>query len=247
MIPTAIVHSSSVAYFFGSSRQITITITAPRGVVEQDILTVEIKPDKTIGDLKSLIEFYTSVPPIKQGLFFNGQELRNDAATLEQCQVKDNDMLGMLVRNSGGQAGGARVSRQEQARGSPQAGSNQGRQTTSGGPGPDAEMTRLRALAEPDFLKVIRSFNPDLADAVNDRDRFRQVYDALMQETRERQAEEHRQIALLNEDPFNVEAQAKIEELIRQQRVQENLQHAMDYTPEGWISCTLCFSNGNVC
>ena len=35
---------------------------------------------------------------------------------------------------------------------------------------------------------------------------------------------------LLNADPFDVEAQKKIEELIRREAVNENMQHAMEYS-----------------
>jgi DNA damage-inducible protein 1 len=41
------------------------------------------------------------------------------------------------------------------------------------------------------------------------------------------------QMRLLNEDPFNIDAQRKIEEMIRQQSVQDNLQHAYEHNPEG--------------
>ena len=60
----------------------------------------------------------------------------------------------------------------------------------------------------------------------------------LLRQTRERQntAEMQRQheISLLDADPFDVEAQRKIEEAIRQQAVMENMEHAIEYSPESF-------------
>ena len=211
------------------------------GTVEQDIVNVPIDPKKTIADFKALLHEYTGITPVVQSMFYNGQELRNDTSTLEQCQVKEGDMIQMLVRNTPTQARG---SGQGQSRGPSQPGRADGRRPASGAPGQDPETTRLHALANPQFLNTIRSYNSDLADAVHDKNRFQQIYEATLRQVQTAQDETEREMARLNEDPFNEENQKKIEEMIRQQRVQENLQHAMDYTPEGECSCTL-FSSLN--
>lgn len=65
----------------------------------------------------------------------------------------------------------------------------------------------------------------------------------LLRQTRERQdeAELQRQheIERLNSDPFDIEAQRKIEEHIRQQAVLENMEHALEFSPESFGRVTM--------
>lgn len=82
-------------------------------------------------------------------------------------------------------------------------------------------------------MAQVRSQRPALAEAINDSDRFREVWLEMLREDEDRERERMEQMRLLNEDPFNIEAQAKIEEMIRQQSVQENLQFAYEHSPEG--------------
>ncbi|KAL9044947.1 MAG: hypothetical protein Q9214_001957 [Letrouitia sp. 1 TL-2023] len=210
-------------------RQITISITAPQGAVNRDLLTIDVGPEMTVADLKAVIHSDTNVKPELQVLYYNGQELDDDAATLNQAQIKGDDMLGMLVRPTASQPGPSTRARATQERG---AGRGQGGRGANSGA--DAEVIRLQALGNPVILQQIRSRSSELADAVNDPDRWQQVYYGLISQQQEIEAEKQREMALLNADPFNVDAQAKIEEMIRQERVIENLQHAIDYTPEAF-------------
>ncbi|KAL8872328.1 MAG: hypothetical protein Q9174_002023 [Haloplaca sp. 1 TL-2023] len=170
----------------------------------------------TIGDLKAVIESDIGVSAQAQVLYFNGQELPDASMSLEQANIKQDEMLGLQVRNP----------QRERPDPRPQ------RQPTRSGPDPEA--IRLQALGNPSVLEQVRAQNPELANAVNDRNRWGQIFGQMIRQAEEAEAVKQRELALLNADPFNVEAQAKIEEMIRQQNVMENLQHAMDYHPEAF-------------
>ncbi|KAL8991556.1 MAG: hypothetical protein Q9177_000056 [Variospora cf. flavescens] len=183
----------------------------------------------TIADLKAVIQSDSHISSQAQVLYHNGNELQDDSTQLGQANIKQDDMLGLLVRNQRSQP--RPVNRTVGGTSQP---NPRGPTSRSAGSGSDAEMLRLQALGNPVILNQIRAQNGDLANAVNDSSSFSKVYEQMLRQQEENEAEKHRELALLNADPFNAEAQGKIEEMIRQERVIENLQHAMDHTPEAF-------------
>lgn len=97
----------------------------------------------------------------------------------------------------------------------------------------EIETARLSILGNAGAMAQVREQRPALAEAINDSARFREVWQEMIREDEQREDERMEQMRLLNEDPFNVDAQRRIEEMIRQQSVQENLQHAYEHNPEG--------------
>jgi DNA damage-inducible protein 1 len=85
----------------------------------------------------------------------------------------------------------------------------------------------------PAALENLRAQAPALAALVNDPDRWRDEFLRMTRAEEEQARERQNQVNMLNADPFNVEAQKQIEEMIRQELVMENVQHAIDHTPEG--------------
>ena len=67
---------------------------------------------------------------------------------------------------------------------------------------------------------------------MEDPERAKRVIDGYLAERQRRQAEIDQLQAQLRIDPFNIEAQRKIEEAIRLQNVEENMNFAMEHTPE---------------
>ncbi|KAL1743117.1 aspartyl protease-domain-containing protein [Schizophyllum fasciatum] len=172
---------------------------------------VEIDPNMELENVMALLEAESGIPVAEQAISFDGRALENPKATMRQAGIPEQNAMLMLQRKVvGPTAGGAQI---------PQ----------------DAEMMRLQLLGDPALMQQLRDSQPDLANAAqNDPARFAE----LLRQTRERQYDaelnRQREIAHLNADPFDVEAQQKIEEAIRQQAVLENMEHALEYSPESF-------------
>ncbi|RXK37373.1 DNA damage-inducible protein 1 [Tremella mesenterica] len=108
----------------------------------------------------------------------------------------------------------------------------------------DLERMRLQALGNPQMMAQLRSQDPELARAIEaGLPDFIEAFSRQQRRNTEAQREKERQVELLNADPYDIEAQKKIEEAIRMDQVMANMEHAMEYSPEAFGNVTMLYIN----
>ncbi|KAF9266200.1 hypothetical protein L218DRAFT_101107 [Marasmius fiardii PR-910] len=106
----------------------------------------------------------------------------------------------------------------------------------------DSEMMRLQLLGDPNLMNDLRRTQPELAEAAqNNPTRFAELLRQMRTRQDDAELARQREIERLNADPFDVEAQRRIEEAIRQEAVMENLEHAIEYSPESFGIVTMLY------
>lgn len=208
---------------------------------EADLFSLEFPSDATVGLLKESVQAEARIPTTSQHIYHNGQLLSDDSKTMEQLQVVDGDMLAVhirdLVRSTIETSTPPPTRRQVTGPQPPRSRAEQ-----------DPEVVRLQLLGNPQALQAALRLRPEIAAVINDPARFANVYRQMLDQEHREQMTRNREIAALNADPFDVAAQMRIAEMIREERVQENLQNAIEHNPEGkinnlngiWQRLTLC-------
>lgn len=204
-----------------SPRRISISIVVSDRDIQSDFISLDVGPDMTLNDIKAFIEAEINVPPSSQLFLQDSRPVTDTSITLAQLNVQEGDVVAMAIQSTSPR----RRPAQETATGQPAA-----RRARSGN---DPEQLRLRILGDPVSLAECQRQDPELAAAAPHRQRFHDLWNDKRKQYEQMQREKEEQIARLEADPFNVEAQQKIEEMIRQERVAENLQKAMEEFPEG--------------
>lgn len=223
--------------------RITLNVFNPHGGDQDSLVTLEVFPDMTVATLRESVQAEAGIPLTSQHIYHNGRLISDDAKTMEQLQIGDGDMLAVHVRDMRGSTGPPEPASRPQpaARQQPSAAA-----AAAAGAANDTEMLRLQILGDPAIRQQLSRQHPELAASVEDPAQFRRIFlDSQDRERREREARQ-REIERLNEDPFNVENQRRIEEMIRQERVMENLQNAMEHNPEVFGRVHLLYANVEV-
>jgi DNA damage-inducible protein 1 len=202
--------------------RLTLNI-ASEEALEHDLLNLEVPTETTVGSLKGMVQAEAHIPTTSQHIYHNGQLLSDDNKTLEQLQVVDGDMLALHVRDIVGNTGVPQPGPAQQPARRPAASREE----------QDPEVIRLQLLGNPRMRQEVQRAQPELAAAVENPQRFAQLFRQMQDQERRERMMRQQHIADLNADPFDIDAQTRIAEMIREERVQENLQNAIEHNPEG--------------
>ncbi|CAL5335486.1 unnamed protein product [Camellia sinensis] len=191
---------------------------------DKQIITLEVDCDESVENLKALLEVETQVSIQQQQLLYNGKEMRN-AEKLSGLGVNDGDLVMMVSHASSSSApindldfnpDGSAVN--------PVAFQQHIRQ--------DSNMMAQLFQADRELAQVLLGNDLNrLQDALRERHRQRS----------ELQRQKEEELALLYADPFDVEAQKKIEAAIRQKGIDENWAAALEHNPEGFARVVMLY------
>ncbi|PKI84175.1 DNA damage-inducible protein 1 [Malassezia vespertilionis] len=178
-------------------------------VVDAEQNTFPIDTDATIEveNFKVFLEADTNIPAEQQVLQFQGTKLEDGKRTLASYGVSDQDLL--MLADARKVVPGAGTQWEENGR--------------------MAEVARSQILQSVPLQDQLRSSNPALLDAaLHSQERFLQAIGHQRGHLQQMRARSDLALA----DPFDVEAQRRIEEAIREEQVYANMEHAMEYNPE---------------
>ena len=178
-------------------------------------LSFEVGSDLTINDLKEFITAETSIPASAQILSVNGRPLTNNSQTLQAAGIQDDDMLAVAARQP----------QQPQRQPAP-ASSNQAPSENQ-----QIEQARQQILGQPQHLERLRNQTPELANAINDPTRFRELFLASRRAQEAQLRTEQQRLARLDDD-VNEENQEEIYKRIQQQNIEAEYERTMEENPE---------------
>lgn len=199
-----------------------ITVMTP----DEQIVTLEVDRDESVENLKALLEIESQVPLEQQQLLYNGKEMRN-AETLSGLGVADGDLV-MMVSNAA--AASSRGSSNEVSLNPDGSAAN-----------PAAFQQQVRNNSN--LMAQLFQSDPELAQVIlgNDLNKLQEVLRMRHRQRSEYNRHQEEEMALLYADPFDVEAQKKIEAAIRQKGIDENWAAALEHNPEAFAKVVMLY------
>ncbi|KEI42539.1 uncharacterized protein L969DRAFT_14732 [Mixia osmundae IAM 14324] len=212
---------------------------------EGDNYSLDVDAEMEIENLSALLEAESGVSTEAQILYFGQNELRSPQATLKSVGVKQDDMI--LMRRNDRATASTSIAQPPASSSQAPSSSAYASNPSNSLPFEQSEMMRLQLLGDPQLLARLRSTHPEMASAAESHpQRFHQLLPQLANMRQQSMMEQQRNQELLESDPFDIEAQRRIEEAIREEAVYENLEHAMEYSPESFGRVEMLYVNVEV-
>ncbi|KAL3690297.1 hypothetical protein R1sor_016606 [Riccia sorocarpa] len=189
--------------------------------------------EEDVENLKAILEVETGIPLAQQQILYHGKEIKNNGR-LNSAGVVENDLL-MLVNTSASAPSGPEQSQ------APQGANMLALNSDGSAANPSAFLNNLRA--NPNVMTQLMQKQPDLGNAIirGDIETMQNFLRSQHRQQLELRRQQQREIELMNADPFDVEAQRKIEEAIRQKNVDENWEAAVEYNPESFARVSMLY------
>lgn len=247
-----------------------LTVYCVRKDLSEATFSLQVSPDFELHNFRVLCELESGIPAEEIQIVYMERLLGDDHYSLGSYGLKDGDVVVLLQKENVGSRAPGRTSSlpQRDFPGTAVPGTSSSRhqhqhqhQRTqsvqqSRGMGSGEKMSsaqgldspaliRSMLLSNPHDLSLLKERNPALAEALlsGNLETFSQV---LMEQQRERFLREQERFRLYSADPFDLEAQAKIEEEIRQQNIEENMNIAMEEAPESFGQVAMLYINCKV-
>ncbi|ERM98550.1 DNA damage-inducible protein 1, partial [Amborella trichopoda] len=176
-----------------------------------------------VENVKALLEVEIRVPLQQQQLVFNGMEIRN-SERLRSVGIGEGDLIMMASTSSGNASTNDLSFNPDGSAVNPGALQQHLRR--------DSNLMAQMLQSDPAFAQIIMGNDLDGLQSFL-RERHRQRL-----ELRRQQEDE---LALLHADPFDVEAQKKIEAAIRQKGIDENWAAALEHNPESFARVVMLY------
>ncbi|CEH13296.1 DNA damage inducible protein [Ceraceosorus bombacis] len=209
-------------------------------VTDLDSFPVEVNLSSTVKDLSEQVQDVIGIPAEEQAVLLDGRPLDpTKKLNSYESQGLNQDSLLVIGKNPTGQASSSGAAGQRGGQSQAGAGGESEEQF--------AEQLRQQVLSNSHMREQVKQTSPDLHAALESPAEF------LRQLRRERQKadeaarrQQQAEMELAAADEFDVEAQAKIEEAIRQQQVYENLESAMENMPEAFGSVNMLYVQAEI-
>lgn len=194
----------------------------------EQVLSIDVSNEMCLADLKAYID--TESGALSRTLMYDGEVMQGDARELKEWELKDDDMIAVVVDEQPTQT-------QTQIQSGP-AGTSGGDLERFYG---DIERVRQQLLRDEVLRRGVEQKYPQLVSVLNDPEMFRNTMIQVEKARVEEEDQRRKELKRLQDDPYNEESQRRILEMIQQEAIIDNLNTALEYSPEVFGTVTMLF------